>query len=80
MKAYQVYSGDVDSNENQKYELVATYFDKDAALAHARQIANQDASHNNEVTEVQYNSTRTYWYQHGWIYVDVAKIEEITII
>jgi hypothetical protein len=82
MKAYQVYSGDTDKHDRQTYELVATYLDRDAALAHARRIAEETPLYGDEFTETEWkdNETNKYWYVHGWTYVDIAKLEEITII
>ena len=39
MKAYQVFKGELDKHGRQHYDLMATYLDKERALAHTKQIA-----------------------------------------
>jgi hypothetical protein len=82
MKAYQVYSGDTDKYDRQTYELVATYLDRNAALAHARRIAEETPLNRDELVESEWDADKTckIWYARGWEYVGIAKFKEITII
>ena len=81
MKAYQVFSGEQNKHGHQTYELVATYLDKFKALTHARQIAETTPLYGDRLEESEWDKDETFktWYAHGWEYVGIAKLEEITI-
>lgn len=84
MKAYQVFKGEQDKHGRQRYDLVATYLDKDRALEHCKKIAEATPLYNDDVLE------EGEWYgdgkyknwnindptPFGWSSVTIARFEE----
>lgn len=56
MKTYQVYEGGTDKHDNQYYNLIATYLDKDKALAHSKQIAESNKYPGDELEYGEYDN------------------------
>jgi hypothetical protein len=81
MKAYQIFKGDVDQWDNQHYDLVATYLDRDKALQHCKEIAESTPLHGDILEDGQFYDNGKYkvWTAIGWSRVDIAKFEEIEI-
>ena len=81
MKAYQVFTGDTDKHDNQRYDLVATYLDRDKALQHCKEIAESVPLHGDALEEGQFYDFGKYkvWTAIGWTRVDISKFEEIEI-
>lgn len=81
MKAYQVHSGEYDKHGRQRYDLVATYLDKEKALAHCRQIAEATPLYGDVLEESEWcgGLKYKYWVAIGWDRVTIAKFEEIDI-
>ena len=81
MKAYQVHSGEYDKHGRQRYDLVATYLDKEKALAHCKQIAEATPLYGDILEEGEWygNGKGKSWYAIGWDRVIIAKFEEIDI-
>jgi hypothetical protein len=81
MKAFQVYEGGTDKHENQYYKLIATYLDKDKALAHSKMIAEAVQLHGDTLEYSEYDNGKClYWEAHGWTSVTIAETREIDII
>jgi len=81
MKAYQVFKGEQDKHGRQRYDLIATYFDKDRALEHCKQIADTTPLHGDVLEEGQFFGGGKYkhWDAIGWDIVTIAAFEEIEI-
>lgn len=82
MKAYQVFSGEQDKHGHQRYYLVATYLNKETALEHCRQIAEDTPLYGDILEESESYGYRKYksWDAVGWDRVTIARFEEIEII
>jgi hypothetical protein len=81
MKAYQVHKGEMDKHGHQRYDLVATYFDKTRALQHAEQIAESIPLYG-DILEFDgwfSDGKCASWSAVGWEHVCVSLFEEITI-
>ena len=78
MKAYQVYEGGTDKHDNQYYKLIATYLDKDKALAHSKMIAEAVQLHG-DTLEYHDDDKFPTWIAHGWSFVTIAQTREIDI-
>ena len=81
MKAYQVFKGDVSKNGHQTYDLVATYLDKEKALAHCKQIVESTPLYGDILEECEFYGDGKYksWDAIGWERVTIAQFEEIDI-
>jgi hypothetical protein len=80
MKAYQVFTGDIDKHGRQYYELLATYFDKERALHHCRRLAEEQAQRGELVEEHPTKDGKSIgWYAVGWESVEIAQFLEIEI-
>lgn len=80
MKAYQVFKGDTDKHNNQYFELVATYLDKDKALAHGKQIADSTPLYGDNLEYGEYDNGKCFsWTAYGWSPVTIADVREIDI-
>lgn len=81
MKAYQVHSGEYDKHGRQTYDLVATYLDKDRALAHCKQIAESVPLYGDILEEGEFYGDGKYksWDAIGWDRVTIARFKEIDI-
>jgi hypothetical protein len=82
MKAYQVFKGYTDNYDNQQYELVSTYLDRERALQHCKDIAESTKLYgDNFLEEGQFYDNGKYkvWTLIGWSREDIAKFEEIEI-
>lgn len=81
MKAYQVYSGELNKHGHQRYDLIATYLDKNKALQHCQQIANDTPLYGDILEEGEWYGGGKYksWDAVGWERVTIAKFEEIEI-
>ena len=81
MKAYQVFSGESDKHGNQQYDLVATYLNKDRALEHARQIAQDTPLYGDTLEESEFYGDGKFkdWDAIGWERVGIAQFREIEI-
>ena len=82
MKAYQVFSGEQDKHGRQHYDLVATYLNKETALEHCRQIAEDTPLYDDILEEGEWygNGKGKAWYMVGWERTTIARFEEIEII
>ena len=82
MKAYQVYKGGTDKNDNQHFELVNTYSNKDEAITHGGLVAESYRKHGEELVYVEYNYNKcSCWtiYDELGIPLIVADVREIDI-
>jgi hypothetical protein len=81
MKAYQVFNGEQDKHGHQRYDLVATYLDKEKALAHCKQIAESTPLYGDTLEESAFygEGKSKSWDAIGWERVTIAKFEEIEI-
>jgi len=80
MKAYQVYEGGTDKHDNQYYKLIATYLDKDKALAHSQMIAESIQLYGDILEYNEYDNGKCLsWNAHGWISITIAETREINI-
>ena len=82
MKAYQVFKGEIDKHGHQRYDLVATYLDKEKALAHCKQIVESTPLYGDILDEGEFYGEGKYksWDAIGWDRVTIAQFEEIDII
>ncbi len=82
MKAYQVFKGELDKHSHQRYDLIATYLDKEKALAHCAQIATDTPLYGDTLEEGEFYGGGKYksWDAIGWERVTIAQFEEIDII
>jgi hypothetical protein len=79
-KAYQVFKGEEDKHGHQQYDLQATYFDRDRALDHCKQIVEADEFKNEKIEEAEYgNGKYKSWTAIGWTFVTICRLEEIEI-
>jgi len=81
MKAYQVFSGEQDKHDRQRYDLIATYLDREKALAHCKQIAESTPLHGDVLNEGEFWGEGKYksWNALGWLCVTIAEFREIDI-
>jgi hypothetical protein len=81
MKAYQVFKGEQDKHGRQIYDLVATYLDKEKALAHCRQIVESTTLYGDVLEEGEFYGEGKYksWDAIGWERVTIAQFTEIDI-
>jgi hypothetical protein len=82
MKAYQVFEGEEDKHGRQIYNLLATYLDKDRALAHCTQIAVNAKLYDGDILEESqfYNINKSKdWDIIGWDRVTIVRFVEIEI-
>ena len=79
--AYQVFKGDTDKHDNQIYDLVATYLDKEKALQHCKQIAETTQLYGDVLEESEFYANGRYkcWTAIGWERVHIAQFREIQI-
>ena len=77
--AYQVFKGEEDKHGHQRYDLLATYFDKAKALEHCKQIVEDDEFKNEYIRVDDYPSCRS-WTAVGGSYVTICELREIEII
>lgn len=82
MKAYQVFKGELSKHGHQRYDLVATYLDKQRALDHCQQIAEAEPLYGDILEEGDFYGDGKYksWWAIGWETVTIAQFEEIDII
>lgn len=80
-KAYQVFKGDIDKHGFQRYDLVATYFDKDKALKHCIELSKEESFQNETIAESEWLGDGKYksWDVIGWDIITIVKFEEIEI-
>jgi hypothetical protein len=81
MKAYQVFIGETDKHDRQRYDLVATYLDRQRALDHAKKIADETQLYGDNLVDGDFTPDgrhRTWWAQ-GWEWVGIARFSEIDI-
>ena len=81
MKAYQVFKGELDKHGHQRYDLIATYLDKQRALDHCKQIAEAEPLYGDILDEGEFYGGGKYksWDAIGWERVTIAQFEEIEI-
>lgn len=81
MKAYQVFKGEQDKHGHQRYDLVATYLDKDRAFQHAEQIARETPLYGDVLEFDGWYGNNKYasWSAVGWERVCIAQFTEIEI-
>jgi hypothetical protein len=81
MKAYQVFTGEVSKHGHQIYDLVATYFNKEKALEHCKDIAEAASINGDILEESKFYSDGKYkdWDAIGWDRFTIARFEEIEI-
>lgn len=81
MIAYQVFKGDTNKHGFQEYELVATYLDKERALAHAEKIAKETPLMGDVLEFDGWYGKGKYasWSAIGWDRVTISRLEEIEI-
>jgi len=77
MKAYQVFSGDLDKYDDQYYDLQATYLNKQHALEHCEQIVAKDID-GKDAKKIEKDNW-VAWIVEGWHIVTICKMEEIEI-
>ena len=82
MKAYQVFKGEDDKHGFQRYDLIATYMDREKALAHCKQIAEAEPLYGDILIEGEFYGGGKYkdWDARGWNIVTLARFTEIDII
>jgi hypothetical protein len=79
--AYQVFKGEEDKYGFQRYYLQATYFDRDQALEHCKQIVETDEFKNEDIEEtVSFNGKHKSWGFTGWTHVSICELREIEIM
>jgi hypothetical protein len=79
--AYQVFKGEEDKHGHQRYDLLATYFDKAKALEHCEQVVQADEFKNDHIEQSDYgNGKYTVWTAIGWSYVTICELREIEIM
>ncbi len=81
MKAYQVFEGYLDKRDDQDYKLIATYLNRERALVHCKEIAENTPLYGDILEEGEFFCEGKYkaWYSIGWERVTIAKFEEIEI-
>ena len=81
MKAYQVFKGELDKHGHQRYDLIATYLNKQRALDHCKQIAEAEPLHGDILDEGEFYGGGKYksWDAIGWDRVTIAQFTEIEI-
>ena len=81
MKAYQVFQGELDKHGRQRYDLIATYLDKQRAFDHAEKIANETPLHGDLLEFDGWYGDGKYasWSAVGLERVNVATLELIEI-
>ena len=81
MKAYQVFEGYLDKRDNQDYKLRATYLNRERALIHCKEIAENTPLYGDILEEGEFFCEGKYkaWCAIGWERVTIAKFEEIEI-
>ena len=81
MKAYQVFKGELDKHNRQRYDLIATYLDRQRALDHCKQIAEAEPLYGDVLEEGEFHGSGKYksWDIVGWDRVTIAHFEEIEI-
>ena len=81
MKAYQVFEGFTDKHDDQRYTLKATYLDRERALTHCKEIAENTPLYGDVLEEGDFFNNNKYkaWYAIGWERITIAKFEEIEI-
>lgn len=77
VKAYQVFKGELDKHDKQQFELVATYLSRDRAMEHCEKIVKEDPDGKDAESTIR--EKYAVWLVKGWYYVDICKMEEITI-
>ena len=80
-KAYQVFQGDIDKHGFQKFELMATYFDKQKAFDYAKSIVESIPLYGDVLEESGWycDGTCFDWDAVGWDRVTIARLNEIRI-
>ena len=80
-RAYQVFKGEEDKHGHQRYDLQATYFDRDRALEHCSRIVAADEFKGELIEETEYGNGRyRSWDAIGWSRVTICRLEEIEIL
>ena len=63
MKAYQVFKGEQDKHGRQRYDLVATYLDKEKALAHCKQVVESTTLYGDVLEEGEFYGEGKYRFE-----------------
>ena len=79
MKAFQIHAYENHCGYDIR-TLIATYFDRDRAEAHAREIISTIELDGDKLIEEEWKDGAKYWLAHGWSWTTLARIEEIEII
>jgi len=81
MKAYQVFKGEQDKHGNQRYDLIATYLDRERALQHCKELAESTPLYGDLLEEGEWygNGKFKSWDAIGWDRVSIAEFREIEI-
>ena len=81
MKAYQVFRGDFDKHGRQRFDLVATYLDRQRAIDHTEKIAQETPLHGDVLEFDGWWAENKYcsWSAIGWEKVVLSQFEEIEI-
>ena len=84
MKIYQVYSGDTDKHGRQTEDYLATYLDRDKALAHCHEIVNKLKLQGEDINEGSWGKEDgiergIIWTAKGWDYVNICYLYERSI-
>jgi hypothetical protein len=81
MKAYQVFKGELDKHGHQRYDLIATYLDKDRALTHCKEIVANTPLYGDTLEEGEFYGSGKFksWDAIGWERTTIAQFEEIEI-
>jgi hypothetical protein len=81
MKAYQVFTGDTDKHDNQRYDLVATYLDKELALEHCKKLVDETPLYGEQLIENDFNESNGIkdWDTRGWNITTIVRLKEISI-
>ena len=81
MKAYQVLKGEMDRHGHQRFELIATYLDKERALDHCEWMAKEISLHSDtlEFDGWDIDNKIASWSVREWEVVILSKFQEIEI-
>lgn len=80
MKAYQVFTGDLDKHGHQKFELDSTYLSKGMALIRCKEIIEAEEFKDEKIELTTLKNGSMHWEASGWDIITICKLEEIQII
>lgn len=81
MKAYQVFTGDLNKHGHQYFELDSIYLSKGRALIRCKEIIEAEEFKEEKITMTTLKNRKSiYWEASGWDIITICKLEEIEII